>query len=85
VVSVIVLGALITAILLTSYGLTRRVQAMTVRFNVKDIKEHGLEIIDSLDPSFDSLASTYFKGRASSQLEAFKPFAVFLKNGSASA
>ena len=80
IVALLVLGALIAAILLTSYGLTRRVHAMTVRFNIRDIKEHGLEIMGPLDPSFDSLASTYFKGRQSSKLAAFKPFSVFLKN-----
>jgi hypothetical protein len=53
---------------------------MTVRFNVKDIKEYGLEIISPLDPSFGSLTAAYFNGRPSPQLEAFKPFAVFLKN-----
>src|SRR5688572_27739739 len=82
VIAVLVFGALITGILLTAYGLTRRAQAMTVRLNVKDIKEHGLEIITPLDPSFDHLAAKYFKGKPSAELEAFRPFSVFIKNRS---
>src|SRR6267154_3042870 len=53
---------------------------MTVRFNVKDLRESGLEIISPVDPSFDGLISSHFNNKPSSQLEAMKPFAVFLSN-----
>ena len=77
----IALGLLTLATLITAYHWTRSVHAMNLRFNVKDLQ--GLKIISPLDPSFDGLVVSHFKGDAKPGLEELKPFSVFVKNTSA--
>jgi hypothetical protein len=55
----------------------RRGSGMQVRFNKRDLPEHGVHIITSVDPSFEATASKYFKNKAP---ETFKPFSVFIRN-----
>lgn len=58
---------------------------MTVRYNLKDLPEHGLTIITPSNPLFDSQMSALL-GEADGELEkhvkAVKPFCIFLRNTS---
>lgn len=50
---------------------------MNVRYNKRDLSEHGIQIITPVDPSFESKALGYFKNQAPQEL---KPFSVFIEN-----
>jgi hypothetical protein len=69
-----------SGILLTAHFGVKRVQAMKTRFNVKDLRESGLEIVGPLDPSFDNRVSEYFEGKSVNDLQDMKPFTIFLNN-----
>ncbi|SRR6266498_472381 len=58
----------------------RRGSGMQVRFNSRDLRENGVHIITSSDPSFDEIAAKHFRNRSP---ESLKPFSVFLKNSGA--
>lgn len=58
----------------------RRAEGMEVQFNKRDFPEHGVHIITSVDPSFEALASGYFKAKAKNIPESLNPFSVFIKN-----
>ena len=57
-----------------------RAQAVSVRFNIKDLPEHGLFIISPSHPSFDEIMAAYVKGKPNTAPEDLKPFSIFLKN-----
>lgn len=52
----------------------RRTQSMEVRFNKRDLPEHGVHIITSADPSFDEMAAKYLKNNS------LETLSVFIKN-----
>ena len=55
----------------------RRANGMQIRFNTRDLSEHGIHIVTPVDQSFDELASKHFKNRSP---ESLKPLSVFVKN-----
>jgi hypothetical protein len=79
-VLLLILAALAAAIFLVTYGWARKVNAMTVRFNVKDIPEHGLDLVTSADPAFPQLLSRYLNDNGKKHLSETVPFSAFLVN-----
>jgi hypothetical protein len=61
---------------------SRRVQAVNVKFNIKDVPEHGLLIISPSDPSFDNMMAVYLRSKPGVPLNDLKPFSIFIKNTS---
>lgn len=56
-------------------------QAMQIRLNKRDLPKHGLNIISSIDPSFEETVAAYFKGRLSKKPpENLMSFSIFIKN-----
>lgn len=68
--SLILAAMMFTGVLLAS----KRRQKADMRFNVKDLPEHGLRIIDPTNPSFDAMASEHAAGVLS------RTFSVFINN-----
>jgi hypothetical protein len=79
-VSLLIFVALISTTFIAAYQGVKRVQAMTVRFNVKDLRERGLEIVGPLDPSFDNRVNTCVGSKRAKDLQNLKPFTMFLVN-----
>lgn len=50
--------------------------------NIKDLPEHGLNIIAPSNPSFDELLTTQLRGRQNAVVEALRPFSILLRNTS---
>lgn len=73
-------GAVITT------GFTRRsivkLQNTKSRFNVKDLPEHGLSIIDSSDSRYGTLVSSLLQDNSDPLVETLAPFSIFIKNSS---
>jgi hypothetical protein len=80
--TIFVLLILIAALTLTSEGFNhlRRVQAVNVQINIKDLPEHNLKLTGPSDPSFNGRVTAMLKGKPNPLVEALKPFSVFLKN-----
>lgn len=60
--------------------INRRVQALSVQINVRDIPDHGLKMTGPSDPSFDTKIAAFLRSKPNAMVEALKPFSVFLKN-----
>ena len=52
---------------------------MEVRFNTRELAEHGIQIITPANPSFEETSAKYFGDKRPPMLQ---PFAVFIKNSS---
>jgi len=57
-----------------------RTKALAIKFDVKDLPEHGLSIITPSSPSFDELLASYLKDRPLISAEDIRPSSVFLLN-----
>lgn len=74
---------LVTLVVITGSGfLLKKVSSvpMTVPLNVKDLAEHGLNIIGPADPAFNVTVSALQKNKPSPALESVRPFSVLIKN-----
>lgn len=60
-------------------GITKG-KEMQVQLNKRDLPEHGLHIVTSLDPSFEGEAISYFKGASKDSIQALKPLSIFITN-----
>jgi len=74
VISLLAVIGMVTAVFA---GIRRATPGMQVRFNKRDLPEHGVHIITPVDASFDDLVTKYFKNKSS---ETLKPFSVFIQN-----
>lgn len=78
---ILVFGAVIAVAVL--FGLlwdTKGARAMSIKFNIKDMPEHGLTLIGPSEPSFDSLLAALMKGKPHVPAELLRPYSVFIKN-----
>jgi len=74
---VICLLGVVAAVTAGFAGFKRGTSSMNVRYNKRDLPEHGIRIITPVDSAFDDLASKHFKKKTP---DALKPFSVFVEN-----
>jgi hypothetical protein len=70
----------LTISMTTGFVLSRFTRNMQSRMNTKDLPEHGLVIIKSSDPDFDSMTAVWLQGVTSDEIETLKPLSFFIKN-----
>lgn len=61
---------------------SRSGQAMNVKLRAKGIPEHGLSIVTSTDPYFNTLIADFLQGKPDALGEVLKPFSIFVRNTS---
>ena len=69
-------------VLISTAGIiwNRSAQAMSIRVNVRDVREHGLRIIGPMDPAFNGMLSAHLRRRTNVSVETLTPFSFFVKN-----
>jgi len=72
-ITIVAAVGMVTAV----FASIQRKNGMQIQFNTRDLPEHGIHIVTSVDKSFDDLAASHFKSRSPDSL---KPLSVFVKN-----
>lgn len=81
----ILIGLLLLALgVVITTGFSRRPtnvkQSADGRLNVKDLPDHGLNIIRPFDPAYSDLVSKLLKGKPNPFIESLAPFSIFIEN-----
>lgn len=58
----------------------KRVQAVNIQINIKDLPEHGLNLIAPADPSFEGKLSALLGDKRNPLTEALRPYSVLFEN-----
>lgn len=74
VISLLAVVAIVTGVFA---GIRKVTPGMQVRINKRDLPEHGIQIITSVDTSFDGIVAKHFNNRSP---ETLKPLSVFIQN-----
>lgn len=77
VISLLAVVGMVTAVFAS---IRRATPGMQVRFNKRDLPQHGVHIITPVDPSFDATVLKHFKNKSRETLE---PLSVFIQNSGA--